>query len=136
MPHVFTYGSLMFGEVFERIVRHRYHSQHAYVRHFKRTVIRNHAYPVVLPSYGHRLDGELYFDVKHTDLRRLDIFEGEYYQRQQTRVTLGDTHQQVRADIYVLKPAFRHLASARPWSADNFRRHHLRRFARTYLPSQ
>lgn len=135
MPHVFTYGSLMFADVFERIVHQRYDHERAQVRHFKRTAMRDQTYPAVLPGYHPRpLAGVVYLNVSGRDLRRLDIFEGDYYQRQSALVLLCDTRQWVHADLYVLKPRYRHLASRREWSAERFQRYHLQKFIRRYPP--
>lgn len=135
MPHVFTYGSLMFADVFERVVRQRYKREHAQVKHFKRRAMRSETYPAVLPGYHHKpLEGVTYLDVSACDLRRLDIFEGHYYQRQRVLVHLSDSQEDVRAYLYVLKPRYRHLVSKYDWSADHFERVHLQRFVQTYTP--
>src|SRR5271155_1290355 len=66
--HLFTYGSLMFAEVWSRVVHGIYRQMPA------------------------RAEGVVYFDVSPADVASLDVFEGEQYQRQviHVRVTGGD----------------------------------------------
>lgn len=134
MAHVFTYGSLMFDQVFKRVVRGRYDSVQGCVRHFKRTCIRNHSYPVVVPVYSPTpLVGTVYLNVSTEDVHRLDVFEGQYYQRQRVQVSLEAHKPKSIAQIYVLKPAYRHLASSRPWSPQRFEQDQLEAFLNEYL---
>lgn len=134
MPHLFTYGSLMFSEVFNRVVRHQYQQTPASVRHFKRTRIRNDSYPVVLPHFAPEpLAGVVYLDISSPDFLRLDKFEGQYYQRQRVQVRSALGHC-VAAQIYVLRPKYRHLASKQPWSPQAFAQDQLKSFLDLYLP--
>lgn len=133
MAHLFTYGSLMFSEVFENIVRNQYEHAAGHVHHFKRTCIRNGHYPVVLPSrQAEALLGVVYFDVSVPDLRRLDAFEGDYYQRQTTTAQLRTTGQCLDVALYVLKPRYRYLATQREWSPEEFQRRHQAHFLKLY----
>ena len=134
MRHIFTYGSLMFADVFDNIVRGRYQPVPAYIKQFKRTQIHGDSYPVVLPNpHAGVLQGVVYLDVSTTDCRRLDRFEGVYYKRQSTQAW-SDAHEPLQVDLYVLKPKFRYLASRRPWSAEDFQNKHKQRFRKLYQP--
>lgn len=133
MPHVFTYGTLMFPQVFERVVQRRYHHAQASVKHLQRSSMHQQCYPVVVPNrLAPELEGIVYFDIGIDDLRRLDTFEGSYYRRQAVEVALTAENTQVGAEIYILRPGYRHLASGREWSPQRFQRDHLRRFCRTF----
>lgn len=133
MFHIFTYGSLMFPAVFERITARRYNRAPAQVKHFRRALLRQHSYPAVLPDrHSPSLEGFVYLNVRESDLRRLDQFEGSYYQRQQVKVLLIEQQQIITAWLYVLKPCYRHLATSREWSPQVFETHHLQRFLSRY----
>ena len=79
--HVFTYGSLMFAEVWQQVVRGRYATVAAMLDGYQRFAVREAAYPGILASDGARVDGLVYADVDADDLARLDAFEGDLYQR-------------------------------------------------------
>ncbi|MGD2119054.1 MAG: gamma-glutamylcyclotransferase [Chromatiales bacterium] len=129
--HVFTYGSLMFAPVWNKVVRRSYRSTAASLAGHVRRPVKNEAYPVIYPATAERVSGLLYFDVAADDLRRLDLFEGEYYQRQSLSVCIADGSTLV-ADTYVVKPQFRHIAAAGDWDPEYFRRHGMQAFLRRY----
>jgi gamma-glutamylcyclotransferase (GGCT)/AIG2-like uncharacterized protein YtfP len=133
--NIFTYGSLMFPSVWQNIVKHSYDSQTALLDGFRRTYIYDDDYPVVLPRAGQKnLEGVVYFSVKHLDINRLDIFEGDYYYRRRAYPTIlqDEQTQTVEADLYVLKPQYAHLASRRPWDPEFFARRELKFFQKRY----
>lgn len=135
--HIFTYGSLMFREVWQSIVKHEYQSQTSWLDGFRRTCIQDDNYPVVLPRAGQKdLEGVLYFSVKSSDITRLDRFEGEYYFRRKIRpkILVDGTLKSVEADLYVLKPKYSELATLRPWDPEFFAARHLKQFKRSYKP--
>jgi len=80
--HIFTYGSLMFPAVWQRVVRGEYVSSEAWLSGFERRAVRGATYPCLIPSeLSPPVEGLLYYDVNYVDLKRLDEFEGEQYQR-------------------------------------------------------
>lgn len=94
MPqHVFTYGSLMFAPVWQRVVTGSYRGESAELAGFRRFAIVDETYPGIVEA-GAEVDAEagmvagvLYFDVNDTDLQALDAFEGSDYQRRTVQVT-------------------------------------------------
>jgi gamma-glutamylcyclotransferase (GGCT)/AIG2-like uncharacterized protein YtfP len=133
--HIFTYGSLMFPEVWHDVVKQRYESQSAWVDGFRRTCIQDDNYPVVLPRSGQKdLEGVVYFSVKSQDIARLDRFEGDYYFRRRIRprILLDGDAKTIEADLYVLKPKYAELASLRPWDPEFFERREMRFFRKKY----
>jgi len=79
--HVFTYGSLMFPEVWSRVVRGDYRRDVARVSGYARRIVRDETYPGALAVPEATLEGVVWFDVAADDLGRLDRFEGEDYRR-------------------------------------------------------
>lgn len=127
--HVFTYGSLMFPQVWERVVHRRYKNSDAFASGLVRKKITLSTYPVAFPGDPvQSLQGRLYRDVEPADLARLDRFEGKYYERKQITVTISGEDQATVADVYMLKPRYRLLASAEDWSPEHFRKYELQRF--------
>jgi gamma-glutamylcyclotransferase (GGCT)/AIG2-like uncharacterized protein YtfP len=87
---VFTYGSLMFPEVWERVVRGRYFFQPAVAQGFQRYCVMQETYPGMIAISGQSVEGVLYFDVDSDDLKALDAFEGSDYVRENVNVRLPD----------------------------------------------
>jgi gamma-glutamylcyclotransferase (GGCT)/AIG2-like uncharacterized protein YtfP len=125
--NVFTYGSLMYPQVWDRVVRGRYRSVSARVSGYRRLAVRDESYPGVVARAGSVVDGRLYFDVSDEDLARLDAFETDEYHRQEVQAQLlepgGGT---VGAQLYVFLRA--ELLSGQDWDADRFVREQLADF--------
>ncbi|HYD61148.1 MAG TPA: gamma-glutamylcyclotransferase family protein [Noviherbaspirillum sp.] len=86
--HVFTYGSLMFPQVWQRVVRGEYRSSAARLDGHARFEIAGETYPGMIVRPGASVEGVLYFDVSPADVAALDAFEGEEYRRDTVRVAL------------------------------------------------
>jgi len=79
--HVFTYGSLMFAEVWTRVVTGRYRSVEGVVHDHARFAVVDQDYPGMIEVPGASVGGLVYLDVEAEDLKRLDRFEGDDYRR-------------------------------------------------------
>jgi len=98
--HVFTYGSLMFPEVWQRVVRGNYRSVAARLDGHARFEIAGETYPGMIVRPGAAVDGMLYFDVSPADMTALDAFEGIEYRRDTVKVALA-SGEQVDAGTYI-----------------------------------
>ncbi|WP_324100683.1 gamma-glutamylcyclotransferase family protein [Noviherbaspirillum sp.] len=124
--HVFTYGSLMFPEVWTRVVRGACRSAPARLDGFARFEIHGETYPGMVPMTGDSVSGVLYFDVADEDVAALDAFEGEEYRRDTVNVVL-ESGEALAAGAYVyLLPQ---KLSESPWRPGAFR---MERFIETY----
>ena len=115
--HVFTYGSLMFPQVWQRVVRGDYRSAPACADGYARYALAGETYPGMVAQPGASVQGVLYFDVGPADVAALDAFEGVEYRRGTIAVALasGET---VEADTYIyLLP--QNLSDS-PWLPENF----------------
>ena len=131
MKHVFTYGSLMFSEVWENIVHGRHQSVPATLSGYRRFSVHGEAWPVVMPGIPQdRLDGCLYRNVSVEDIRLLDEFEGDYYFRTPLQVKREDRIE--TAEVYVLRPRFYSIATQSSWDPVEFERSALNRFRAEY----
>ena len=125
--HVFTYGSLMFAPVWQRVVRGNYRFEPARVDGFARFAIVGETYPGMVAQDGASVAGMLYFDADDSDIAALDAFEGDDYRREPVRVVL-DAGGTVDAHTYIyLLPQ---KLSSLPWQPEAFRMAH---FIGTYF---
>ncbi len=124
--HVFTYGSLMFPQIWQRVVRGTYGSAAARLDGHARFEIAEETYPGVIAQDGASVAGLLYFDVSAQDVAALDAFEGTEYRREAVQVTL-DSGATVGADTYIyLLPQ---KLSDSPWQPERFQ---MERFIGSY----
>ncbi len=117
MSHVFTYGSLMFPDVWSLVVAGRYAGVRATLAGHARFAIRDELYPGMVVRPDATVDGILYLDVDEADLARLDRFEGDDYRRATVAVSCADGVAR-EGGTYLYLPADRLLPS--PWRPDAF----------------
>ncbi len=102
MANVFTYGSLMFAPVWERVVRGKYKNALARLDGHSRHALVGETYPGVRINSAAQVSGRVYFDVDAADVARLDDFEGDNYDRLITPVQL-ESGETVDAGFYLYK---------------------------------
>lgn len=129
MAHLFTYGSLMFDDVWKQLVKGNYTASRAILQGYARRCVKNEEYPVVFEA-NEQVLGTLYHDISAEDMAILDGFEGEYYARQSVYVILNDVP--LLAETYVLKEKYYEIIDDRLWSEEDFLRHGMKRFIETY----
>lgn len=115
--NVFTYGSLMFDPVWQRVVRASYSSAGCSLDGFARFAVRGQAYPGIVPKEGSRVRGLLYLGVRPADIAALDRFEGSEYARIPITVTL-DGGMQRAADTYIY--LYPQNLTGSPWIPEDF----------------
>lgn len=126
MSHqLFTYGSLMYPQVWQRVVRGMYRSVAAVVAGHARYGIIGETYPAMVEQADAVVSGVVYLDVDENDVARLDVFEGNAYQRTEVAATLssGDI---LTVDAYIYLDKSR-LSDAL-WTPETFQ---LQRFLET-----
>lgn len=119
MTNIFTYGSLMCGDIMFRVAGGKTDSTQATLNNFFRSKMRNEEYPGIIAKPEATVPGVLYFNLPAEAIERLDVFEGEMYQRQQVEV-IAEDHGPVTAMTYVIKPEYRHVLTGREWSFSEF----------------
>jgi gamma-glutamylcyclotransferase (GGCT)/AIG2-like uncharacterized protein YtfP len=118
--HVFTYGSLMFAQVWRRVVKGNYDCAPARARDYARFAVAGQAYPGMVAMQGESVHGLVYFDVDAADIALLDAFEGHEYQRRDIDVELEDGNRiAANAYIYIDKSG---LTTA-CWDPEQFQMH-------------
>lgn len=129
MTHLFTYGSLMFEDVWNRLVKGNYLSQKATLNGFARRSVKEDEYPVIFQA-DELVEGVVYYDINEEDMVILDTFEGEYYER--TEVELLVKNELIRACVYVLKEKHFDIIDPKPWSEALFATEGIQRFLANY----
>ncbi len=87
--NLFTYGSLMFPEVWERVTGLSGAGQPASLADHAAREIRGQTYPALVKAMGERTEGVLYSDLSPEAVARLDAFEGHFYERVEVAVSVG-----------------------------------------------
>lgn len=128
--HLFTYGSLMFPQVWSSVVRGDYRQQPARLHGHQRRCIKGETYPAAIAaSATDSIDGELYMNINPEDMQRLDRFEGDDYRKIEAPVVLMD-NSVVMAAVYL----YRHHERVTPqdWDVQWFRHEGIRLFLAEY----
>ena len=129
MMNVFTYGSLMYPEVFSSVTLASPRCLGVCLDGWSRHAIQGKTYPGAVPAAGATITGVLWLDLSDEAMQRLDRFEGNEYARQRVWIGLAGG-ERIAAQIY----RWRDIASLLPtdWSSDEFERHHLSEFFRIH----
>lgn len=130
MAHLLTYGSLMFSGVWKRLIKGDYKAERATINGYARRCVKGDEYPVIFPA-KESVTGVVYFDISEEDMKILDAFEGDFYERRTLIASLGN-HQSVQVEVYVLKEQYYHIIDDKPWSEAYFAQEGIKRFLDNY----
>jgi gamma-glutamylcyclotransferase (GGCT)/AIG2-like uncharacterized protein YtfP len=133
MTNVFTYGSLMFAPVWERVVRGQYRSALARLDAHSRHALIGETYPGVRVNPNAHVDGRVYFDVDAADVARLDDFEGDNYDRLISPVEL-QSGEVATAGFYLYKGPL--TLTAQDWDPQWFEREGMAVFLATFCAAK
>lgn len=129
--NIFTYGSLMFPSVMKAVTGREFPSRKARVKHHARFKVKGESYPGLTPLEGAVTEGILYRDVDILSVRRLDDFEGEFYERAEVPADTLDG-ESLTAHTYVIKPQYRDRLSSELWDPVHFEKADLQQFMAAY----
>jgi gamma-glutamylcyclotransferase (GGCT)/AIG2-like uncharacterized protein YtfP len=131
--NVFTYGTLMFPEIWERVVGRPAAAARGQVAGFSIYRVEGAEFPGIIASAGTSIvRGVVYLDVDAASLARLDAFEDDFYKRVPVAVDCDDGRRR-QAEAYVVPEDRRAVLSDEPWQVDEFvARGGLDRFARHF----
>ncbi len=129
MKEIFVYGTLLNDEVLEIILEYIPVKHSARLDGYKRVKVRGENYPAILADKNSEVEGALITALSDIDLKRLDEYEGGYYERIPVVVTMpGEVSQQCMT--YVFRAEYCQLLSSEAWSNGHFREKHLQQFLR------
>ena len=120
---IFTYGSLMFEEVWRPLVPEPRASMRADLPGYRREAVTGQSYPGIVADPAAATEGRVYFGLDAGDLGRLDRFEGDDYERLPVELLISGpagVQVAVRAEAYVFRLPER--LSGRAWVPEVFAR--------------
>jgi gamma-glutamylcyclotransferase (GGCT)/AIG2-like uncharacterized protein YtfP len=131
--HVFTYGTLMFPEVWQAVVGRQFEAVEGTAAGFANYRVVDAVFPGIVKADDQDVvRGVVYLDVDEQSLTRLDLFEDDFYERQSLWVDCADGQRRA-ADAYVVPPQNRHVLTDERWLRADFvasggLEHFIRRF--------
>lgn len=132
--NLFTYGSLMFPEVW-RYFQSEESSDHqnATLTDFKRISIKNEYFPAIVPAGNFAVTGILYHNISDETLDKINLFEGDLYLKNKVTVET-QSNLKIEAWTYILSPQYYHLADKPLWDESKFKTLHLQEFISECFP--
>ena len=121
MASFFAYGSLIFDPVVRAVTGRTFEGHPATLEGYARYQVSGATYPGLIPAAGQSVAGTIYMEVTDSALRRLDQFEGRYYERTTVTVRIGNGAEEP-AETYIFREAYRHVLSLEAWDAKTFQR--------------
>ncbi len=128
MPsNLFTYGTLMFPEVWQRIDVGEFPSQPATLPGFAIYRIKDAVFPGILRAEpADHVKGVLYFDLDEDTLFELDAYESDLYDR--IPVIAATEQGPVECTAFVIPDACRKALSNEVWDAKRFEEFQLAKY--------
>jgi len=118
--HIFTYGTLMFPEVWRAVAGWNCSSIAGSVRGFSAYRVRGAVFPgIIATKERDAVRGILYFDVSEAAVARLDQFENDFYVRQSLTIVCEDGIER-QADAYVVPTDRRDVLTDEAWRRESF----------------
>jgi gamma-glutamylcyclotransferase (GGCT)/AIG2-like uncharacterized protein YtfP len=118
--HVFTYGTLMFPEVWQAVVGRLFESVGGNAAGFEVFRVRDAVFPGIIPGDGAcSVRGVVYLDVDSGSLERLDRFEDDFYERRALSIDCSDGRERL-AEAYVVPLEKRNVLTSEPWTREAF----------------
>jgi gamma-glutamylcyclotransferase (GGCT)/AIG2-like uncharacterized protein YtfP len=118
--HVFTYGTLMFPEVWQAVVGRSFDTVTGTAEGFEVFRVCDAVFPGIIAGKGAcSVPGVVYLDVDQESAERLDRFEDDFYERQAIPIDCSDGQRRM-ADSYVVRAANRSMLTSEPWGRESF----------------
>jgi gamma-glutamylcyclotransferase (GGCT)/AIG2-like uncharacterized protein YtfP len=118
--HVFTYGTLMFPEVWKLVVGRSFETVDGTAGGFEVFRVQDAVFPGIITGTDTcSVRGVVYLDVDASSLERLDRFEDDFYERQAIPVDCSDGRQRT-AEAYVVPAENRNVLTNEPWNREAF----------------
>ena len=135
MHRLFCYGTLQVPQVIRAVTGRDYFGKTAVLRDHAIYRVKNAEYPGITYSVGGVAEGVLYEDISNADLKRLDLFEGEFYDRQMLDVRLPDQATK-KAWVYVIAQQHMGVLSEDSWRLTDFLDNGLDKFMKGYVQAR
>jgi gamma-glutamylcyclotransferase (GGCT)/AIG2-like uncharacterized protein YtfP len=132
IDRLFSYGTLQVPEVMQAVTGRTYEGLLADLPGYAVYTVNQAEYPGVVPQAGSKAPGTLYIGVAPQQLKALDVFEGDLYERRLLEVVTSDGHKSA-AWVYVVPARLGSRLSSRPWSLRHFVTHDFQKFWGGYV---
>ncbi len=131
MINIFTYGSLMFNQVWRQVVKGNYKSKPGILIGYERRALKGEIHPCLIKgSPANKLEGIVYINVVDSDVQILDRFEGSEYKKVKETCLLRNGAK-VETETYVWNGSLEWV-SLEPWDAERFEKEEIQLFIRKY----
>jgi len=118
--HIFTYGTLMFPEVWQAVVGRACETVAGMAIGFAVYRVAGAGFPgIVEAGGGDTVRGVVHLDVDTASVICLDRFEDDFYVRQTLSIACEDGQQRA-AEAYVVPAQKRAVLTDEPWTRDAF----------------
>lgn len=117
----------MFDEVWQCLVDRRPQNIPARLNGYGRVYIQNQVYPGLKADASSEVEGLLLLDLNDGEIRVLDEFEGDEYERSPVDLTVEDGGQ-FTAYAYLVRPDCQQVLTDADWHPDTFYTKHLNEF--------
>jgi gamma-glutamylcyclotransferase (GGCT)/AIG2-like uncharacterized protein YtfP len=111
---LFTYGTLMDPEVWQRAAGRRFPCERATLEDYSARRLRGVHFPGLIEAAGAVTPGLLYRGVDAPAMQRLDEYEDDFYQRIAVKV-ITENGEMVTAQVYLVAPDQRHHVMDERW---------------------
>jgi gamma-glutamylcyclotransferase (GGCT)/AIG2-like uncharacterized protein YtfP len=127
---LFCYGTLQYPEIMQQVSGNHYAGVPVVLENYGCYTVRGEVYPGIVPETGMQTHGMLYNGLGEAQLRRIDEFESDFYQRR--RVVVSDADERpLQAWTYVVNPDARERLTDESWDRHLFEILHLKAFLHT-----
>ena len=109
----------MCDDIMFAVVNCQLERSNAVLKDYYRSKVHNEEYPGIIPQSNSQVDGVLYLGLAEAAIERLDVFEGEYYNRQVVQVR-SEKFGETEGMTYVVRPQYRHILTYTEWSLTHF----------------
>lgn len=130
MSRLFVYGTLMVPEIMSTVSRVKASGMPAVLSGYRRCLVRDEVFPAIIADSQEKVEGILYQGISDDVWRRVDHFEGEYYQR--VGVVVATAAGPIHANTYVIAPTHSHRLGG-PWTLAWYMDHGHTSFNAQYL---
>jgi gamma-glutamylcyclotransferase (GGCT)/AIG2-like uncharacterized protein YtfP len=128
--NLFAYGTLMFPQIWERVVGGEFRSARATVRGMAVYRAAGQLFPVMIAAAPADVaEGIVIFDLSPESFATLDSYESDFYERVEVVAELEDGRV-LPTQTYLLPERLRRLASHEAWSAEWFQREAMERYVK------
>ncbi len=118
--HVFTYGTLMFPEVWRSVTGREFQTVEGTAPGFAIYRVQDAVFPGIIAASQHdAVPGVVHLDVDEPSLTRLDLFEDDFYERRSLCIDCTDGVQR-SAFAYVVPESNRRVLSGEHWDRGTF----------------